>query len=89
MKCYKQSMENMTRTLIDQFSELVKGHVDDIVPVSQGIDLRVGPTTPEGCLLGDFEFSYPLSSKSLADTLLCDFKVKNDIFTRFCTCFSP
>jgi len=25
LKSYKESMENMTRTLIDQFSELVKG----------------------------------------------------------------
>jgi len=69
-------MENMTRTLINHFSELVKGHVE-----SNDTDLMVRPTTPKGCLLGDFESSYPLSSKSGVDTPLCDFEVKNDMFS--------
>ena len=79
LKSCEGSMDNMTRTLIDQFLELVKGHVKSNMPVPHDTDLRVGPTTPKGFLLGDFEYSYHLSSKSGVDTPLCDFEVMNDI----------
>ena len=53
----------MTISLIDQFSKLAKSHVENTITISHEIDLSVGPTTPKGCLLGDFESSYPLSSE--------------------------
>ena len=57
-------MENVTRTLIKQFSKLVKGYVERTMPLSDDTDLSVGPTTPEGYLLGDFKSFYPLNTKS-------------------------
>ena len=49
------------------------------MPISQNSNLKVGPTTSEGCLSSDFKSSHPLSSKSRVDTPLCDFEVKNDM----------
>ena len=62
MKSHRESMA-MTISLIDQFSKLAKSHVENTITISHEIDLSVGPTTPKGCLLGDFESSYPLSSE--------------------------
>jgi len=53
MKNYRESMKNMTSTLIDQFLELAKGHVESTMPILHETDLKVGPTTPESSLLGD------------------------------------
>ena len=79
----------MTRILIYHFSELVKGHVQITMPVSHGTDLRVGPTTLEECLLGDFESSYSLSSNFEISTALCDFEDKNDMLSPSFTYASP
>ena len=49
------------------------------MPVSHGTDLKAGPTTLVGYLLGDFESSYPLSYQSRVHTPLCDFEAKNGI----------
>jgi len=37
----------MTRTLINQFSELVKDHMESTLPILHEIDLGVGPTNGE------------------------------------------
>jgi len=48
MKNYRESMDNMTSTLIDQFSKLIKGHEEITMRVLHETNLRVGPTTSEG-----------------------------------------
>jgi len=55
-------MENVTSTpiFIDEFFELVKIHVECIVPVLHKTDVRIGPS-PLACLLGDFKSSLALS----------------------------
>jgi len=59
------------------------------MPVLHETDLRVGPTIPKGCLLGDFESSYPFSPEFQVDTHLSDFVGENDISSPFLTCASP
>ena len=48
MKNYRESTENMTGTLTNQFSKLVKDHVERNMVVLHETDLRIGPTTPKG-----------------------------------------
>ena len=62
IKSNKESMENMIRTLMDQFSQFVKGYIESTMPVSHDTNLRAKPTTLEDCLLGNLETPYPLSS---------------------------
>ena len=64
LNSYEEFVENMTRTLIEQVLGLVKGYVESTMPVLNDNKLRVGPTSPKGFLLGDFESSYPVHSKS-------------------------
>jgi len=89
MKTYREFMENMACIVIDQFSESVKTHVKSTMPILHEINLRAGPSTPEGCLLGDFESSCPFSLYFQADTYLSDFEGKKDISSPFHTCASP
>ena len=89
MKTYREFMENMACIVIDQFSESVKTHVKSTMPILHEINLRAGPSTPEACLLGDFESSCPFSLYFQADTYLSDFEGKKDISSPFLACASP
>jgi len=54
--------------------------------VLQRTDLRGGPITPKGCLLGDFKSSYSLSIVFQFDIPLCDFEGNNDIYSPSFAC---
>jgi len=73
MNNYSESIENMTRAFMDQFSGLVSDHVERTMHVSHETDLKVGPTILNGCLLGNCESPYPLIPEVQADTHLSDF----------------
>lgn len=47
-KNYRESIENMTSTIIDQFSEFVERHVESIMLVLHEADVRVGPYNTSG-----------------------------------------
>jgi len=80
--------KNMTSVLIDQFSELVKSHIGSTMLLLHKTNNRVGPTTCEGCLLSNFEFSYSLSFKFQVDNHLFNFEGKKDISLAYLACAS-
>jgi len=51
MKTCRESMENLIYALMDQFSLLVKRHVESTMPVLHETNLRIGPTISKGYLL--------------------------------------
>jgi len=73
MNNYRESIENMTRAFMNQFSRLVRDHVESTMPISHETNLRVGPPIREGCLLGDCESPYPFIPKFQVDAHLSDF----------------
>ena len=79
----------MTRTLIDQFSKLVRNHVESIVLMLHEAGLGIGPSLPKDSLLGEFESSSPFSSHFQVDTHLRDFEGKKYIFSPSYACASP
>ena len=79
----------MTCAFIDQFSELVKDHVESIMPTLHRTYLMVEPSTPDGCLIGNFESSFLLIPKVHINTHLCDFEGMNGISSPSFVCTSP
>ena len=78
MNNYRESMENMTRTFMNQFLGLVRDYVECTMLISHEADL-VGPTIPEGCLSGGCESPYPFIPEFQVDTHLSNFQGKEDI----------
>jgi len=59
-----------------------------MIPVLHEIDIKIGPDTPEGCLLRDFECFYPLSLEFSVNTHLFNFEGKKDISSPYLVCAS-
>jgi len=78
MNNYRESMENMTRTFMNQFLGLVRDYVECTMLISHQADL-IGPTIPEGCLSGDCESPYPFILEFQVDTHLSHFQGKENL----------
>ena len=61
-KTHSKSVENLSCAFMDQFSKLVKSHVESIMLILHETDVKVGPTVCKGYLLGDFESLYHLAT---------------------------
>jgi len=53
MENYNESIEKLTRTLINQFLELVENQIESIVPILRKTNLRVQSSPFRGCLVRD------------------------------------
>jgi len=76
MENYREPRENMSSTLIEQSSKFVKSHVETTMFVLQETNLNT-----RGLFVGWFWVLLPLSSQFQANTPLCDFEIKNNIFS--------